>query len=441
MNLLTRFTGRNAKWEFNASVLNENTGFIKNPGRGWYQIHTFKAEDEPDLSELEWCIDRDDTLAMIIIDIGNCKERNLNETEKTRIRKILKFFSEYKYDVILRVVYDRDGKALEREPFFFAQVQSHMEQISSLIREFGNTVFIYQGLLIGNWGEMHDSKFLSADQLNNLADILRRGKADSTFLAVRKPMHWRMLHRRSEQVDRAADDKMGLFDDGIFGSESNLGTFGDRPGQDAGWNNSWMREDELTFEDKICRYAPNGGEVVYGGDYTDRLNADDFFSTLRRMHVTYLNRLHDMKLIGKWKQTRLSAPAAWKGRSVYDYIGAHMGYRFFIKKVGVVSGGGYGGNMCRIDIEIENRGFASLYEEAELILKWTNYIGKYETRILPADMRSWESGSTHKVSCTIEMCDTSLYICAKRKRDGTAIYFANTSDENGRVMLGMLRLK
>lgn len=441
MNLLTRFTGRHAKWEFEASELKEYTGFIKNPARGWYQIHTFRIEDEPDLGELEWCIDRNDALAMIVIDIGSSRDRDLNDVESARIRKILSFFADYKYDVILRVVYDHEGKALEREPFFFAQVRSHMEQIGGLIGEFDNTLFVYQGFLIGNWGEMHSSKFLSEDQMEELAEILRRRKGNRTFLAVRKPMHWRMLHRKSEQLDRAPEDKMGLFDDGIFGSEGNLGTFGDRPEAEAGWTNPWVREDELAFEEKICRDAPNGGEVVSGGDYTDRLNVDDFILTLRRMHVTYLNRLHDMKLIDRWKQTKMSVTGAWKGRSVYDYIGAHLGYRFFIRKVNVVSGGGYNANLCRIDIEIENRGFANLYEEAELSLKWTNYLGKYDTRIFQIDMRGWDSGRTYTVSCTIEMCDSPLYISAKRKSDGARIYFANTSDEEGRVMLGLLQLK
>lgn len=441
MRLLNRFTNKHAKWDFTANELREYTGFIRNPARGWYQIHTFRIENEPDLSELEWCIDRNDALAMIVVDVGSCKDRNLNETEIKRIRKILNFFSEYKYDVILRIVYDHEGKAFEREPFFFAQVCSHMEQIGGLVGEFENTIFVYQGLLIGNWGEMHSSKFLSEDQLEELADILRTRKGDRTFLAVRKPMYWRMLHRRREQLDRAPGDKMGLFDDGILGSESNLGTFGDRPESEAGWVNPWAREDELKFEDKICRDAPNGGEAVFGGKYTSELSVDDTLLTLRRMHVTYLNRLHDMKLIDIWKQTKIPFLGAWKNRSVYDYIGAHLGYRFFIKRVNAVSDDRCVGNMCRIDIEIENRGFANIYDEIELSLKWTNYLGKYDTRIFPIDMRSWGSGSTNTVSCTIEMCDSPLYICAKRKSDGIPIYFANASEDDGRVMLGLLQLK
>lgn len=441
MKLLNRFTGRHAKWDFKASELKEYTGFIKNPSRGWYQIHTFRIEEEPDLGELEWCIDRNDALAMVVVDIGSCRDRDLNDTEINRVRRILEFFSDYKYDVILRAVYDHEGKAFEREPFFFAQVCSHMERIGGLIGEFDNTIFVYQGLLIGNWGEMHSSKFLSESQLEQLAEILRRNKGDRAFLAVRKPMYWRLLHRRKEQLDKAREDKMGLFDDGIFGSESNLGTFGDRPEPEAGWVNPWAREDELKFEDKICRDAPNGGEAVFGGEYTSGLSVDDTILTLRRMHVTYLNRLHDMRLIGMWKKTKISFFGAWKDRSVYDYIGAHLGYRFFIKKVNVLPDGGYDSNMCRIEIEIENMGFANIYEEIELSLKWTDYLGKYNTRIFPIDMRKWDSGGTYTVSCTIEMCDSPLYICAKRKSDGIPIYFANASEDDGRVMLGLLQTK
>lgn len=440
MKLLAGRTDRHAKWTFQACELKEYTGVVKNPARGWYQLHTFDIKEEPDLSELEWCIDREDALAMVVIGIGDCKDRDLSEADELRLRKILGFFAEYRYDVILRVVYDHEGKALEREPFFFSQVQRHMEQLGTLIGEFENTVFIWQGLLVGNWGEMHSSKFLSDGQLRTLAGIIREKKGKSTFLAVRKPMHWRMLHEKSELSDRAPADKMGLFDDGIFGSESDLGTFGDRPGTEAGWTNAWTGKEELAFEEKLCAFVPNGGEAVFSENYTDRLDVKDMLLKLRRMHVTYLNRFHDMRLIDLWKRARMPG-GAWKDRSVYDYIGAHLGYRFLVRQVGVVSAGGYGGNLCRIDIDIENIGFANLYQEAELSLKWTNYMGRHDTRILSADMRKWDSGGTYRVCCTVEMCDSPLYLCARRKSDKTPIYFANESEEDGRVMLGMLQLK
>ena len=55
---------------------------------------------------------------------------------------------------------------------------------------------------------------------------------------------------------------MGLFDDGILGSETDLGTFGVEPGSEAGWGSPWSTEDELIFEEQLCRYVPQGGEVL-----------------------------------------------------------------------------------------------------------------------------------------------------------------------------------
>ncbi|MCD7837077.1 MAG: DUF4832 domain-containing protein [Lachnospiraceae bacterium] len=440
MRLIDRLTGRHAGWDFNAAELKEYTGYIKNPARGWYQIHTFKIEDEPDINELEWCIDRNDTLAMTIIDIACCRDRDLSGAECERIRRILSFFAEHKYDVIFRPVYDHEGKALEREPVFFEQVRRHIGQLGEIIGEFENTVFICQGLLVGNWGEMHSSKFLSADCIARLAGTLIDKKGERTFLALRKPVQWRQLYGGAGWLERGTEDRMGLFDDGILGSESNLGTFGDRPEAEAGWNSAWSREEELSFEDKICRRVPNGGEAVFGNHYTDGISVENTLLTLGRMHVTYLNRLHDIKLINRWKQIKIQGNKAWRGRTLYDYIGARLGYRFLIRGVNIQTAGGYAGRMCRIDIEIENTGFARLYDEAELGLKWINYYGKHDTRLFAADMREWDSGRSYTVSCTIEVCETPLYIYARRKFDGAPIYFANASEKDGRVMLGDLFL-
>ena len=36
------------KWRFVQADLTETTEELKNPARGWYQIYTFLAEQEPD---------------------------------------------------------------------------------------------------------------------------------------------------------------------------------------------------------------------------------------------------------------------------------------------------------------------------------------------------------------------------------------------------------
>ena len=107
------------KWSFQRADLTEGTQELKNPSRGWYQIYAFEAEKEPDFSSISWCGTDEDTLALVIIDIGAYREKVLDEKAMKNSREILRFFTGNGYDLILRIVYDHQGNALEREPFFF----------------------------------------------------------------------------------------------------------------------------------------------------------------------------------------------------------------------------------------------------------------------------------------------------------------------------------
>ena len=87
--LLYRLRTGRQKWYFQQAELREVTENFSNPARGWYQIHTFQVEQEPDFAQLEWCLDRTDTLTLVIIDIGAYKEQNLSRECLNRIYSLL----------------------------------------------------------------------------------------------------------------------------------------------------------------------------------------------------------------------------------------------------------------------------------------------------------------------------------------------------------------
>ncbi len=216
-SLIGRLMEKGGKWSFVQGDLAEVTEEFKNPARGWYQIYTFEIEKEPDFEELKWCLNTQDALALVLIDIGSYRRKDLDEAGLERIRGILRFFESYGYDCIVRVVYDHEGKALVREPAEFTQVKTHLKQVSGVIRQCASSVFIFQGMLLGNWGEMHGSRFLDDIRMSQLAEVLRREKDPQTFLAVRRPVYWRRLHKGQKPGALDCSDGMGLFDDGIFG--------------------------------------------------------------------------------------------------------------------------------------------------------------------------------------------------------------------------------
>lgn len=436
---LNRWKRTDACCKINLADFAERPEDVRNPCRGWYQIYTFQADAEPDFGELEWCLDRKDSLALVFVDIGGYRDRRLDDTAIGRTRRILDFFRDNGYDIILRVAYDHQGRAVEREPYFWDQVREHMGQIGELLREYGNCVFIYQGLLTGNWGEMHTTRFQDEKKRKELWKILQEYRPEGTYAAVRRPAYWRQLHE--EQKNGKADERdMGLFDDAMFASADHLGTFGVLS-RENGWGEQWRREEELHFEEELCRGVPNGGEAVFGEEFWEQLTPGLVEDVLRRMHVTYLNKAYDSRILDLWKQWKYSGGEEWAGKSFYDYIGAHLGYRLVIR--GIRFFPGRGDEAGKLEVEVENTGFGSLYQEAEFWLESREEEkGAAESIPMSAGEKNpdsiWGSGELRSLSCSVPHKARLLWIRANRKADGARIRFANGCDRDGRTKLGEL---
>lgn len=450
MRIFNRIKNKDSGWRLKPADLTERVEDVCNPCRGWYQIHTFLADAEPDFGELEWCLDRKDTLALVFLDIGAFRDRNLDPAALDRMGRILDFFRENGYDMILRVAYDHQGKAVEREPYFWDQVKAHMSQIGELLRTKGEGVFVYQGLLVGNWGEMHTTRFQDEKKRKELWRILREYLPAGTYAAVRRPVYWRQLNE--EQADKICGGQvLSLFDDAMFASGNHLGTFGTLT-RENGWGEAWNREEELTFEEELCKTVPNGGEAVFGEEMREQLTSALVENTLRRMHVTYLNKVYDSGILDLWKQWKYEGAEEWKGKSLYDYIGAHLGYRLVIRDVKLQvlrTGGG------RLEITVENTGFASLYQETEFWLQGREQEMSFDSGemkqdkpqdglqwLLQAEGRNqgtvWGSKEIRILSCKIPLMSLELWIWGKRKADGRCVRFANGCDGSGSTRIGEL---
>ena len=163
----------NQRWEWMPEELQESTEELENPARGWYEIYTFRAEDGIHPQELRWSLREGETLALVLIDLGAYRDRALGHEALENIRSILSFFMQYGKDVILRPVYDTEGKGREREPEAFDTVLMHAGQIGEVLQQTEHSVCIFQGMLVGSWGEMHDSRYLTPEHLRKLYDTIK----------------------------------------------------------------------------------------------------------------------------------------------------------------------------------------------------------------------------------------------------------------------------
>lgn len=424
--------GRNRKKRiFSGTDCIESTEQFCSPARGFYTIYTFFAGKKPDFDELSFSITKGETLALVVWDIGAYVERKFDEAALIDISRVLFFFKEHGYDVIFRPVYDRNGQGMEREPKKFATVLLHLTQIGqmlhAMIEKESSSVFLFQGLLVGSWGEMHTSAYLSEEHLLKMYQSIVPYFSDKICLAVRTPAQWRMLVTEKEFLKQVY--KVSLFDDAIFGSGTHLGTFGTEMRSAAGWKKSWCRMEELQFEQEICKRVYCGGEVLDGEEQTE----EKVIAELRKMHVTYLNSVHDKNRLEQFKQMRLSEKyGIWCGHSLYAYIEAHLGYRFFVDEV---RAGEVKGSRQKLIISIRNLGFAPFYEEAIVFVQNEEEEKRKEIQT-DFDLRTLLPGQNGILEVWIPQLRGGIRLYARRKADHAPILFCNQEAGECGVLLG-----
>lgn len=404
---------------------------LGNPARGWYQIYTFQGDVPFEPEETRWCLKTGEALVLVLVDISAYQKVAIDNAGLQNIRNILEWFGQQGKDVILRVVYDREGKGMEREPSQFELVKTHLEQIAGILRTLEKPIFLYQGLLVGSWGEMHSSRYLVKERLVQLEQILRNDSGNC-FYGVRSPLLWRWLREEASNQQVIWDERMGIFDDGMLGSDTNLGTFGYEARSAESWFRPWCREDELQFLDELCRHVPCGGEAVFpeNGELLK-----EHVQLLRAMHVTYLNRVHDRRILDMWRTWTWSSEDVWNGCNGYDYIGNHLGYRLVIRGVSAFPVR-KSDSQYLLKIEIENVGFAKLYQDVELCLEWhTADKGSY-VETIAFDLRTLDSGSKKNIEYVTKVQEGTVYLLARRKLDGALLRFANECEDNRKILLG-----
>lgn len=427
------------KYKFHNNTLVESVEELPNPARGWYRIYTFCAEEKFNSEDYKKIEDNKDMLALVFIDIGAYREKKLDEEVLLNIDAILKFFTERKKDIILRIAYDHKGMAPEREPFFFSYVTDHITQLSGLLIKYARCIYVYQGMLIGNWGEMHTSRFLTNLKMRKLAALLYKCVGNESFLAVRKPSQWRIINYEEGKREDFKNSRIGLFDDAVFGSATHLGTFSESKKSGA-WTESWFIEKELDFERRLCRYVPNGGEVLYDEEDAKKRSLTETVDRLRLMNISYLNRAYDRKQLDMWKNMFWESSDVWSGVNAYDYIGRHLGYRFCIRDVSMKYIKGKN-PVCTWKIAIENVGFARCYHEAAVWLLCISEDEEVHSSRLSVNLDMILPGETMTGVCNLVPKPGDVYLYAERKKDKTPICFANVAKQQQRIFLGKLSLQ
>ena len=112
----------------------ESNTLVQNPFCGFYKINGYMLSDSSTKKELisqvrKNCKDNPYPLVLAEINLQNYANSDLNSSAKQQLDTILTQYALAKKQVILRFLYDWDGKALQSEPSDFYRVKNHIIQI------------------------------------------------------------------------------------------------------------------------------------------------------------------------------------------------------------------------------------------------------------------------------------------------------------------------
>lgn len=195
--------------------------------------------------------------------------------------------------LILRFLYDWDGKPEKTEPADLKIVKTHIAQTSAIVNQHTSTVFLVQGCFVGAYGEMHSGAFCDIPTIKDLIWKMHQSLASSIFLAVCTPAMQRFCTENALSVTRknafygTLMSRLGLFNDGMLGSETDLGTYSVIQ-SDGDITQKGTRAQELAFEDQLSTYIPSGFGLctLRIRSPSQNVNAYRFFSIhLRRRYA------------------------------------------------------------------------------------------------------------------------------------------------------------
>lgn len=417
----------------------ESKNLINNPNRGFYRIYGFRIEDESVnwKQDVDKRIKNDDdaTLALIEVNIQAYKDGKITDAGMNNIRELFDALSKQNKQYIVRFLYDWNGENQVYEPKNIRVILDHMKQLKEIMNEYADHIFTLQGLFIGNCGEMNNTQYIDEESLQTLASTLLSVCDNDMYLSVRTPMQWREIAQKEDSSDQLVYTKrLGLFNDGMLGNEFDYGTYGTQSKLEAGVNQKWTREEELDFQDELCRTVPNGGEVIIDNAYNDLDNAIADFD---RMHITYLNEDYDRNVLEKWSNSTVHTDDCYDGMDGLSYMKARLGYRFVLRECRMQQD--FWKDTLHVELDVSNSGFAPIYKacEASFVFVPQSSEGKTYSVNVEQNLSELAGGNeTDRISTiqtTIPLHDLErenydVYFQLKDQATGEMIQFANEQE-------------
>ena len=350
----------------------ESTETIQNPGAGYTSTLwiSCKPENTPVCNPTG-------SIVLMFVDIGGfssgangTSDENGNYTDGTDIplddvffanmRKTLENARKNGCMVALRFRYDANGRD-NPEPATFDFLLSHIKQIENdgFLEDYKDIIAFVESGFTGKWGEQHGGKYTSYDYNAKVLAALLECVPAPIPVTVRTPgtaaayfgIEKNQLADYTPEPDSNAS-RVGMYDDGYMGSDSDLGTYSNRENETA-----WLGRQTLTsyFGGEFS------GNIEFAKKY-DTYLPENAVPEMYKTHLSYINS----NIFQLYKDYTFSEQysidgvdnSAYYGQTVYKFIRDHIGYRFVLRSCDFDSEVNQGG-VLNLSFNVENTGFAN----------------------------------------------------------------------------------
>lgn len=384
---------------------------VENPGRGFYSpacIHYAVSGNEINTYAPKLMHMRLD-LSEFSGSYNQKKDLELSQDMLDALEGTLENLESQHCNAIVRFAYDPwFGGSKTYEPAL-ETILRHQEQLGEVLSRHEEVVVSLECGIFGKWGEMHGSEACTQENFNPVIDKWLEVLPDSIPVSVRTPGQycgWAGMDRSTlaENVTCPGQKeyRVGIYNDGYLGSNSDLGTYADRE-KEVAW---------LSLQAKHTLFGGEIGPVSGSGevDATAAYMAVEGFQT----HTSYLNRTWNFNTIEALKQeVYAGTDQRYLGQSGYAYVQNHLGYRFVVREVRLTKTVPVSRNLL-LEIDVENVGFANLVKPKEFVLILSS--GDQTYRYPLSDVQTenkeyaWNCDPTLWDSQTVTTVKTSLRI-------------------------------
>lgn len=303
------------------------------------------------------------------IEITDCADQEIPSKVVNDLQDIINQLREQSVNAIIRFCYSPNFSYVKNESNSIIEVEpslelmlKHIKSLEPILKNNPDVLSAVEVGMLGPWGEMHSTtKASNQEIINALINNFLEVTSEKTCILLRQPKYiynWiagnndfsydvnTLPATYAKNSNKYGANRIGLYNDGYLGSESDTGTYKNR-----------TIEQEFLFY--LGRNAMYGGEVIIGDVNTEKYREynfikDDIFKT----HLSYLNIDWDNTVIENWKNTNLE-----NNETLFEYVKKHMGARLILQELKFPNQNIKPGTTFELSGKIKNDGAGNIIKE------------------------------------------------------------------------------